>query len=121
MSRKILTSLLCAAPLMATAVASAEVRTASFDPGNFSPTNQVTNRWFPLLPGSVYYYKGKRDGRPFSDVLQVTRERATLGGVLATVVHDRGFSSGRLAENTIDWYAQDQSGNVWYLGERTET
>jgi hypothetical protein len=27
--------------------------------------------------------------------------------------------SGKLVENTYDWYAQDRDGNVWYFGEDT--
>ena len=27
---------------------------------------------------------------------------------------------GALVEDTLDWYAQDSSGNIWYLGEDTK-
>ena len=27
---------------------------------------------------------------------------------------------GERIENTFDWYAQDECGNVWYLGENTK-
>ena len=37
----------------------------------------------------------------------------------ARVVHDRVTERGRLVEDTLDWYAQDAEGNVWYLGEDT--
>jgi len=30
-------------------------------------------------------------------------------------------SNGRLAEDTTDWYADDNAGNVWYFGEDTAT
>jgi hypothetical protein len=42
-------------------------------------------------------------------------------GIRATVVDDRLYLGGRLAERTTDWYAQDKRGNVWYLGESTAT
>jgi hypothetical protein len=42
-------------------------------------------------------------------------------GVQSTVIHDRLYLNGRLAERTTDWYAQDRPGNVWYLGESTAT
>jgi hypothetical protein len=32
-------------------------------------------------------------------------------------VRDRVYESGILTEDTLDWYAQDDQGNVWYLGE----
>jgi hypothetical protein len=33
------------------------------------------------------------------------------------VVDDRVYEDGRLIEDTHDWYAQDNNGNVWYFGE----
>ena len=29
------------------------------------------------------------------------------------------YLSGTLTEQTLDWYAQDDQGNVWYFGEYT--
>jgi len=34
-------------------------------------------------------------------------------------VTDVAKHNGQLLEKTIDWYAQDKRGNVWYLGEDT--
>jgi hypothetical protein len=42
-------------------------------------------------------------------------------GVTTVVVHDRAFDAGKLIEDTHDWFAQDQVGNVWYFGEDTST
>jgi hypothetical protein len=42
-----------------------------------------------------------------------------VAGVRATVVEDTLVLKGRVEEHTFDWYAQDDQGNVWYLGERT--
>jgi hypothetical protein len=44
-----------------------------------------------------------------------------IQGIRATVIDDRVYLRGRLAERTKDWYAQDKTGNVWYLGEDTAT
>ncbi|WP_349437127.1 calcium-binding protein [Pararhizobium sp. A13] len=33
------------------------------------------------------------------------------------VVRDTAYADGVLVEDTLDWYAQDDEGNVWYLGE----
>jgi hypothetical protein len=42
--------------------------------------------------------------------------------VRATVVQDvLRRADGSLAEKTTDWYADDNDGNVWYLGENTAT
>ena len=40
-------------------------------------------------------------------------------GISATVVRDTVYVDGELVEDTYDWFAQDNDGNVWYLGEDT--
>lgn len=34
-------------------------------------------------------------------------------------VQDTVYIDGVLAEDTVDWFAQDKQGNVWYFGENT--
>ena len=80
---------------------------------------RVDNPWFPLTPGTVYVYRGIKDGKPSRDVVTVTHATRTIEGVKATSVHDDLYVEGRLEERTTDWYAQDRGGNVWYLGEST--
>src|SRR4051794_13609529 len=79
----------------------------------------VTNPWYPLAPGTTYRWEGTDNGRPTSDVLEVTHRTKRIQGVTTTVLRDRAFIRGRLSESTIDWYAQDRAGNVWYFGEAT--
>src|SRR3954471_10081781 len=79
----------------------------------------VTNRWFPLVPGSRAVYVGTKDGEPMRDVVVVSRATRTIDGVACAVVQDRLYLSGTLEERTTDWYSQDAQGNVWYLGEQT--
>lgn len=40
-------------------------------------------------------------------------------GIEARVIRDSSWVAGRIVEDTLDWYAQDRAGNVWYLGEDT--
>jgi hypothetical protein len=80
---------------------------------------QVTNPWFPLRPGTVFTYRGVKDRKPAVDVMTVTHATKTIAGIKATTIRDRLYLSGRLEERTTDWYAQDKSGDVWYLGEQT--
>jgi hypothetical protein len=87
-------------------------------PGEF--VDQVTNRYFPLQPGTTLTYKGKLDGKSATDVFTVTNQTKEILGVTTTVVHDQVFVKGELVEDTFDWYAQDAAGNVWYLGEDTK-
>lgn len=91
---------------------------ADIDPANF--VSQVTNEFFPLQPGTTLVYTGMKDGEPTSDRVFVTHETKQILGVTCTVVRDLAFEDGVLAENTIDWYAQDVDGNVWYFGEATK-
>jgi hypothetical protein len=80
---------------------------------------QIDNPWFPLRPGTVYNYRGIKDGQPSTEVLTVTHRTKVIQGVRCTIVHDLLYVRGRLHERTTDWYAQDAAGNVWYYGEAT--
>jgi hypothetical protein len=100
--------------LMAFAVAAPAAGAGSL---NFVRT--VDNPWFPLETGSVWRYRGVKDGKPSRDVVKVTGHTKTILGVTTTAVSDRLYLSGRLEERTTDWYAQDAAGNVWYFGENT--
>jgi hypothetical protein len=89
-----------------------------FDPANFG--GAVTNPFFTLAPGTINYYEGQSEGAAQTDSAEVLSETKTILGVTATVVHDRVYTGGSLSEDTFDWYAQDNTGNVWYLGEDTK-
>ncbi len=80
---------------------------------------RVDNPWFPLRPGTTFVYRGVKDGEPARDVVFVTRRTHVIDGVRCTVLEDRLYLNGRLAERTTDWYAQDRVGTVWYFGEQT--
>jgi hypothetical protein len=79
----------------------------------------VTNPWFPLKPGSIYVYRGVKDGKPSREVMTVTDSIRVIDGAPARAIDDRLFLSGSLEEKTTDWYTQDNDGNVWYYGEKT--
>ncbi|HEU5213076.1 MAG TPA: hypothetical protein VFU10_09935 [Gaiellaceae bacterium] len=80
---------------------------------------RVTNPWFPLRPGTTYVSTGVKDGKAARDVTHVTARVTTIAGAPGAVVEDRLFLDGMLEERTIDWYAQDAHGTVWYFGEQT--
>ena len=77
----------------------------------------VTNRWFPLRPGSVYTYRGVKDGAPSREVMTVTHRTRTIDGARSIVVKDLLYLHGKLEERTRDYYSQDSDGNVWCFGE----
>ena len=106
---------------IARGVAAAALATAASPAlGASSPfTARVTNPYYPLLPGMRWEYRGVKDGRPLRDVVVVTHRTERIGGVPCAVVVDRVQIDGRLAESTVDWFAQDGAGTVWYFGEAT--
>lgn len=79
--------------------------------------DRVDNPYLPLTTGSRWVYEGRSgDGAERTEV-EVLDERKEILGISATVVRDRVFVGGELAEDTLDWFAQDRDGTVWYLGE----
>ena len=87
------------------------------DPANF--VAEITNPYFPMKPGTVYKYEGTRDGVARRDEMTVTHETKVIMGVTTTVVRDVASTDAEMVEKTVDWYAQDKDGNVWYFGEDT--
>jgi hypothetical protein len=106
------TSLIAAAVATAAVAAPAPAAAAHF-------TARVDNPWFPLRPGMRWVYRGVEDGHRLRDVVHVTGRVARIAGAPCAVVRDRLYHDGRLEETTLDYYAQDARGTVWYFGERT--
>jgi hypothetical protein len=90
-------------------------------PGKGHFVRRVTNRYFPLAPGSTWVYRGHGGAAGERIVVRVLKRTRTILGVRATVVSDRAWEDGTLVEETRDWYAQDDRGRVWYLGEATKS
>ena len=91
----------------------------AFNPADFG--GPIDNPYLPLKQGTVFRYRAVGDdGRtPELNTVRVTRRAKRIMGVDATVVLDQVFSDGEPEERTFDWYAQDDQGNVWYLGENS--
>ncbi len=83
------------------------------DPADFSTT--IDNKYMPLKPGTTYIYESE-DGATRVEVV-VLQETKTIQGVTCVVVGDTVSEDGAVVEDTLDWYAQDKDGNVWYFGE----
>jgi len=93
------------------------------NPANF--VGAITNPYFPLTPGTTFVYQGGGE----TIVTEVTKETKVILGVTCVVVRDRAYvgatwnsstkevQGGEKIEDTLDFYAQDVLGNVWYLGE----
>lgn len=80
---------------------------------DFAASATIDNPYMPLSPGSVRVYEG---GGERVEVAVLTETRLVMG-VACVVVHDQAFAEGELVEDTYDWFAQDDDGNVWYFGE----
>ena len=89
------------------------------DPAHF--TVDITNPYWPMDVGNRWVFE-ETDGEGGVQRVEVTvlDETYTVAlGIEARVVHDLVTQDGATVEDTLDWYAQDADGNVWYLGERT--
>ena len=105
--------------LLSTSVPAAGAKPAlEFDPDDF--VREVTNRYFPLKPGTTFIYKGESEDAPTREVMTVTNKTKKIMGVTTTVVYHLAYEDGVLIEETFDWFAQDEDGNVWYFGEDTK-
>jgi hypothetical protein len=113
----VLVVLLAAAALTAQASGLAQSSTPAFEDAQFSHPLDITNPYMPLKPETTFVYKGKSDGVPTRQEFVVTDQTKTILGVEARVVVDTNWEGGKLIERTEDWFAQDDEGNVWYLGE----
>ncbi len=87
-------------------------------PTNFS--DHVTNPYMPLVPGTMHVLVGLRDGAATRHEVTVLHQTKVIRGVRCAVIHDLVTQQGIKLEDTIDWYAQDRAGNVWYFGEATK-
>ncbi len=85
------------------------------DPADF--VSGIDNAYLPLVPGTTFVYQGTKDGRPETNRVYVSSETKVVMGVTCVVVKDTVLVDGQLEEATLDWYAQDTDGNVWYFGE----
>jgi hypothetical protein len=92
-----------------------------FSAATFVTDAPITNTYFSLLPGTTTEFRGEGVDKGKTVVEEFTRtvqfDRQTIGGIDAVVVRDRSFVNGVIEEDTLDFYAQDTAGNVWYLGE----
>jgi hypothetical protein len=89
----------------------------SFSSSNFRKPTKITNQYFPLTPGDLYTYYGNLKKQEVRDTVYVTHNTPTIDGIATVEVRDQVYESGTLTEDTLDWYAQDDRGNVWYFGE----
>jgi hypothetical protein len=114
------------AAVAATAVAPAPPRPSALAPihGRYKPhidpaqfVATIDNRYLPFIPGTAFHYEGVKGKTPQTDDEIVLHRTKRILGVRSTVVRDTVSEHGRPIERTFDYYAQDEQGDVWYMGE----
>ncbi len=89
----------------------------AFSQASFSNPTQIDNTYLPLVPGTTRTYQVETEDGLETIVVEVLEDTRMVAGVTCVVVRDRVFLDDTLIEDTHDWYAQDNDGNVWYMGE----
>ncbi len=111
--------------------------TVDFDTVGFSDSTNIDNAYWPLtgdmlFPDKTLVYiipAEEEEGEECTiNYINTTGGTKIVDGVEAVVVRDQEWldydcdgSLDFLEEDTFDWYAQDDLGNIWYLGEDTES
>lgn len=88
------------------------------NPADF--VDNINNPYFPLVPGTTFFYEGESEDETIRTEVFVTSETRVVMGVNTTVIRDREWEDDELVEETFDWYAQDKNGNIWYFGEESK-
>lgn len=98
-----------------TSLAAAELPT--FSASNFSNPTNITNPWFALPIGREFEYEGETDEGTENIEIEITGDTKTVLGIKTLVYRDIVWVDGEVVEDTRDYLAQDNAGNVWYFGE----
>lgn len=102
----------------------AEKQFEDFNPSNFDRSTTIDNEWWPLKPGTQLIYEGHTveddEKIPHRIVFTVTDLTKVINGVRTVVIFDRDYSNDRLEEAELAFFAQDNDGNVWHLGQYRE-
>ncbi len=91
-----------------------EVSTAEFS----NPT-QITNLYYGPPAGKIYLYQAGEVGAEPEEEITIERllETKEVMGITCMVQKDVVTQDEIIIEDTDDWLAQDDEGNLWYMGE----
>jgi hypothetical protein len=97
---------------------------ADFDPAKFSNPTTINNTTLPLVPGAQLVLDGTvmQGGAtvPHRVIFTVTDVTKVINGVRTLVIWDVDQQAGQIIEAELSFFAQDDAGNVWNLGEYPE-
>jgi hypothetical protein len=96
-----------------------------FERARFENSTHIDNRYLPFTPGTQFAYEGSAtkegEGRqPRRVVTTVTDLTKMIGGVRVLVISEKDYTAEQLSEPELAFFAQDDSGNVWLVGEYPE-
>ena len=84
----------------------------------------INNNFLPIVPGTTFTLTGTANrgggGNAHQVIFTVTEVTKMVNGVRTVVLWDRDIQEGVLVEEELAFWAQDDSGNVWLLGEYPE-
>ena len=97
-----------------------------FKLAQFDNSTRITNKWLPLKPGMQSVYEGS--AVPEGEKTRVSRRvvstvtdlSKSIAGVRTLVIWERDYTAGQLSEPELAFFAQDNAGNVWLVGEYPE-
>jgi len=91
---------------------------------NFENSTNINNQWLPLQPGTKLVYEGVTDDNgqlvPHRLIVTVTDLTKVIDGVRSVITWDLDYSSNELVEAELAFFAQDDDGAVWRMGEHPE-
>jgi hypothetical protein len=91
---------------------------------HFAAPTRIDNGYFPLVPGSQYVLEGQtnRGGGAVTHrvTFTVTDLTKAVGHTTALAVWDVDEDEGQVVESELAFFAQDDRGNVWSVGEYPE-
>jgi hypothetical protein len=103
----------------------ATVTVPPVDSSNF--TSPRDNTYFPMSAiGKTYVYEAETKDELVRSEITFTTNTINILGITCIVVHDveriyiPDLDKWVITEDTFDWFAWDNNGNVWYFGEDTE-
>ena len=95
-----------------------------YNPNNFNNSTNIDNQWLPFKPGTQWVYEGytTENNEQVSHrlIITVTDLIKIIDGIPSVVTWDLDYSADQLVEAELAFFAQDDDGIVWRMGEYPE-
>lgn len=88
-----------------------------FSAAVFTNPTDIDNTYLPFSPGVTTNYEAETEDGTETILVEGLAQTRQVAGITCVVVRDRVYLEGVLIEDTHDWYAHDDEGNVWYMGK----